>query len=325
VRQDVVKRRPAADVVPADVARHDGDIRRALENSDVDGHAPYAVPEVGVRPAGNVLHVRQAAQRGESLGQVRVKVVQDAPDRPGKVPGVPVVPSAGGIIARDGQRRFFAKALHGIDVPAGVGAQRGAALDIAETRVRTCGDDAERGDASLAGQRDGRQQAAPEALFIGNDVVGMQRDHHGIVTRSHAAQTQGRQAQAGSGAPRRRLHEDVLRRQSRQLLRDARGALRPGEDLNALRRHQRQHAGDRSLQQRLIPRQRQQLLGQASARPGPQARAAATGQDGDVHVARGLGVRRPGGDARGVQLRRRISSRGHRTCSPRDGRALSVP
>ena len=173
-------------------------------------------------------------------------------------------------------------------VAAGGGRQVVAALDVAVAGLRPARLDAEHHEAALARGGLSCGDRLGEHADVGHVVVGGKDQHHrvGIGLRqlvsdhgdgrrgAAAARLEIERTQRASG----RLHL-VLHQEAMVEARD------DGRGLDAA--HARQPL-ERGLEGALIAEQRKELLGIALARHGPQARAAAPGEDDgmEVHVSR---------------------------------------
>ncbi len=122
-------------------------------------------------------------------------------------------------------------------------------------------------------------------------MVGREHDHRCL--RVAARHEPDRQGDGGGGVAFGRFGDDILRGQ-----RDGRGAhgrflILIGENEHALRRDEAGEAPDGFLEQRLVGKQLEKLLGPGAAAEGPEAFAAAAGEDEHVREIR-HGWRRAG-------------------------------
>ena len=107
-------------------------------------------------------------------------------------------------------------------------------------------------DLPASGQIKRIRQHLLEFFLLGNDVVGRQNRHDGA---GRALPDNGRaQRDGGAGVAPDRFGDDVLLGQFGQLLADFRRLGGVGDDENVFQRHQRQHAIDGLLQERMFRR-----------------------------------------------------------------------
>ena len=151
--------------------------------------------------------------------------------------------------------------------------------------------DAERHERVLDVERPGRKvirrgaEHPPKDAFPGvvDRMVGGQHDHHLVLGSIDGERREGDRR---GGVPGMRLgqHRDpgelVLDIADVALVCDDRDVLRPKVELLAA-----QEPGDRQLQERVAPKQRQERLGAFGPAEGVQPGPTAAGQDDGVHVA----------------------------------------
>ena len=142
-----------------------------------------------------------------------------------------------------------------------------------------------------------------EFRHVENDVVGGERQHHGV--RIALARDRGRGGDRRPGIPPQRL--DHHRRLDADVLGLAAGEemeIRPGDD-DRRREHRVLHPQQGFLIGRAVADQRQELLGQGVARNRPKPRSGAAGkQNGNDRRGHGYGRPRSGSMFRaGIVLR----------------------
>jgi hypothetical protein len=120
-------------------------------------------------------------------------------------------------------------------------------------------------------------------------MVGREHDHHVVVGSSDG---QGGECHSGRRVPRRRLGDDVVRRQLGHLRADELRVLLVRHDVDVARLDGRREPGHRRLQQAAFPEQRKERLGVRLPAHRPQAGARAPAQDDRVHRRHSDGCRR---------------------------------
>ena len=113
--------------------------------------------------------------------------------------------------------------------------------------------------------------------FVGDDVVGGEDAQHRVGI--FAFDQEGGQAAGGRGVARHRLLNNLILGHILQLVGDLVGQILVGDNPGLLRSGDRLEALDGLLNHGTLAVQGQNLLGVGAARAGPEARAAASGED----------------------------------------------
>lgn len=150
-------------------------------------------------------------------------------------------------------------------------------FDIPVSRFRPHRLNAEHGKVSTAGGPESRSNHPQKPRGPRDVMIGGKNSHHrALIERVQYA---GNEADGGSRIPSHRLGEDLLPGNLRKLPHNLRPQIAVGQHPDSLWRQNRPEAPHRLLNQRLRAEKRQYLLGSGSAATGPEAGAAAAGED----------------------------------------------
>ena len=207
---------PAAHVVPAEiVAGHANHVIRPLQHRIVDRNILAKRKNFG--DASREVLVgkrRQAGEKSRGLREVQPQTIENGRGFPEEHTGVPVeVPGADELL-RLFELRLLAELLDGNSFEF---ARRGALreFDIAVPGLRPAGRDAQHNDLVFFRRPKGRAHMVEKALRITDDVVGGENAEDGVGVNGF--EDMGRESDGGGGVSLRRLRDDLMRGDVRQL------------------------------------------------------------------------------------------------------------
>src|SRR5258708_29901922 len=161
--------------------------------------------------------------------------------------------------------------------------ERRTETDVAVSRLGIRRLNAERHEIAVLCELLGQPQRLLEATDIFDHVVGGERTDHRLgVARDDQG---GGQADRGSGAPARRLGDDVLPRQLEELGANRLHIVARGDDVQIVQRHEWCDAVDGFLQHGPWAPQLHELLGRRLRAEWPEAWAAGSGTNRWMHAA----------------------------------------
>ena len=207
---------------------------------------------------------------------------EDRRRREAEHPRVPEIVAGGDVGAGLVDRRLLDEANRG-ERRRPVAGDRGAALDVAEARLRMRGTDAERHQRAVLREARGARDRRHERRVIADEVIGRQHEKHDVVAmaavRPQRRERDGRRRVAAEG------FEQVRRAFGKLVAHPGVGVLRvkvilavgDGDEFRDTGQRQRARRGLR--EQGLAVRQRHRRFRRRLARQRPQPRAGAAGKD----------------------------------------------
>ncbi len=273
--RDVEQRVPTTDVGPAEVAGHDRGAVGLLHHRVIDRLLRRTGEGLRIEPQEAEVGRRFLGRRFDGFRHLRFEALKFRQQHVGaeqEVTGVPkiaihhIARGRGGVGLLD-ERLDLAHA--------GV-ADRLARQDIAVAGLRLGRLDAESDDRAGLGRRAAGRAGGAERLRIEDDVVGGERQHHGIGVA--LACDRGRRGDGRGGIPPQRFdHHGGVDADLFGLPAGEKVEIRPGDD-DRRPEHRVRHPQQRLLVGRLVAHQGQKLLRQGVPGHRPQACAGAAGE-----------------------------------------------
>ncbi len=224
----------------------------------------------------SVVCARAACNGDRDFGRVPPKLVEEIAGLPDEDAGVPEAPLGHHLGGADAIR-FLDEAVRGEYVRG----DRSPAVDIPVSRVRPSRDDADGDEAPVfASDIGGMHQRRTEPVLLRDRPVGVHAEHHGAAV-GPPLDLDGGPRQRGGGPGRHGFREQIGARDiERRDRRCDRGHERlVGQHERALAGHEWLQTPQGIVQERLLSRERQELLGTFRSADGPEAGTDATGED----------------------------------------------